>query len=395
MTPLGSLRPVFHKYQVRSFILGVIGLGAMAAGLVYTPSTGNFYSSYLFGYAFWVGLSLGCLALLMLHHLVSGAWGFVIQRIVEAGARTLPLMAVLFIPVVFGMKELYPWTHPATVGQSHELQAKSGYLSANFFVIRTVVYFGFWITASFVLSTWSRRQDKTGTGTLTARMKTFSGPGMVAFVLTGSFAAFDWMMSLEPGWYSTIYGAMVIVGNVLAALCFAVVLIRFFSLRKPLVGILTTRHYHHLGNMIMAFTILWAYLAFSQFLIIWAGNLPEENSWYLGRLGGGWGTIALLLIVGHFAVPLVLLLLRRNKRSIRRLAVVASMILVMRVIDVFWLVKPAFPADGFSVSALDVLAPLGIGGFWVGYFILQLKTESLVPLHDPRFPLLSEQAQAS
>lgn len=374
-------------------MLGSIGVLGMLIGALNSPD--RFYASYLFGYAFWVGLSLGCLALLMLHHLVSGAWGFVIQRVVEAGVRTLPFMALLFIPIYFGMERLYPWTDPGLIAESHAIHHKSVYLNVPFFIGRTVLYFAFWIAAALLLSKWSRAQDKTAEGGLTKTMRMFSGPGMALLILTVTFASIDWMMSLDPEWFSSIYGVMVLVGDVLGSLSLSIILIRLLALRKPLVEILTPRHYHHLGNLLLAFTVLWAYLAFSQFLITWSGNLPEDNSWYLRRIGHGWSTVAILLLIGHFFIPFILLLLRRTKRVIRSLSIVAGGILIMRLVDVFWLIKPAFSPDGISISALDVLAPIGIGGLWVALFVSQLKGHSLVPLHDPRFTSIVEHAGLS
>jgi hypothetical protein len=391
MTPLESLHPLLHRVQRRALLIGIIGVLAMVSGAVYSPD--RFYPSYLFGYVFWIGLSLGCLALLMLHHLVSGAWGFVIQRIIEAGVRTLPFMALLFIPLYFGLDRIYPWTDATLVAESHAIHQKSVYLNVPFFVGRTVLYFAFWIAAALLLSKWSHTQDRTAETGLTKTMKMFSGPGMAVLILTVTFASIDWMMSLEPEWFSSIYGAMIIVGDVLGSLSFSIILIRLLALRKPLVEILTPRHYHHLGNLLLAFTVLWAYMAFSQFLITWSGNLPEDSSWYLRRIGRGWNTVAMLLIVGHFFIPFTLLLLRRTKKVIRSLSIVAGGILIMRLVDVFWLIRPAFSPEGVSFSSLDVVTPIGIGGLWVAVFVSQLKGHSLVPLHDPRFASVVEQAK--
>jgi hypothetical protein len=216
-------------------------------------------------------------------------------------------------------------------------------------------------------------------------MKIFSGPAMVIFIVTVTLAAVDWMMSLEPEWYSTIYGMLTIIGAVLTTLAFAIIGVRFLGDRKPFSEILTTRHIHHLGNLLMAFTILWAYMAFSQFLIIWSGNLPEDNMWYLKRLGTGWTLIAVVLLVGHFFVPFVLLLSRRRKRLIRNLSYVAIGILAMRFVDIFWLIVPAFSGNQIRFHWLDVVAPLAIGGIWMTFFIRDLKSQPLLPLHDPRF----------
>ncbi|MDH4070892.1 MAG: hypothetical protein OEV30_10765 [Ignavibacteria bacterium] len=367
----------------RGMIAGISALAIlMAGGVVYRQ---QFFESYLFGFIFWVGLSLGCLGILLLHHLVSGAWGHIIQRMTEAGGRILPYVFLMFAPVVIGMEFLYPWTDQETMASSHILHHKEWFLTTRFFLVRSVIYFGAWIFFAYWLSSRSRRQDKTGEAGLTRRMKLFSGPAIVAFVISVTLASVDWMMSLEPEWYSTMYGMHIIVGMILTALAFCIVLLRMFSLQEPYASVLTTRHYHHIGNMLFAFTILWAYMAFSQFLIIWSGNLPEDNFWYIRRLGTGWNIIAVFLLVGHFFVPFVLLLFRNRKRYIDSLARVAILILIMRFVDYFWLLKPAFSPEGWTVHWMDILAPIAIGGIWLALFFREFRSQPMIPLKDPRF----------
>lgn len=378
-----TIRPLFDRIQSKALIPGAAGLAILLAGAVFTGE--QFYQSYLYGFIFWILVSLGCLGILLLHHLVSGGWGHIVQRVVEAGTKTLPYMAALFIPIVLGMDRLYPWTRADVMEASHILHHKAGYLNVPFFVTRTVLYFILWSAVAFVLVKWSTTQDKTADASLSRRMKILSGPMMVLFVLTVTFASVDWLMSLEPEWYSTIYGAMVLVGGVLSTLAFCIIMVRVMSAYSPLAQVLTTRHVHHLGNLLMAFTILWAYMAFSQYLIIWSGNLPEDNFWYLRRFGSGWQIIALILIIGHFFVPFFLLLSRRTKRMITNLARIASGILVMRFVDLYWLIMPAFNQHELQFHWLTLVAPIGIGGIWVAVFIGHLKTHPLLPEHDPRF----------
>ncbi len=329
--------------------------------------------------------ALGCLGVLLLHHLVSGAWGHVIQRMAESGARTLPFMALLFIPVLLGLHDLFPWSRPEVVQASHVLEKKTGYLNVSFFTLRAVVFFVFWSSVALLLSTWSRKQDQTADQSITRKIRMVAGPAMVLFVLTCTFAGVDWMMSLEPDWYSTIYGMHFIVGSVLSTLALCIIGIRLLSEYTPFSGVLTTRHYHHLGNLLFAFTILWAYMSFSQYLITWSGNLPDDNFWYTRRMDAGWQGVALFLLIGQFFVPFFLLLSRKAKRVIRSLSWIAGGVLVMRLVDLFWLVMPAFNDHSFQVHWLDAIAPVGIGGIWIGIFIWQLKGQSLLPLHDPRF----------
>jgi hypothetical protein len=383
MTAADLLRSRLLTGRRRALMFGAGGMFLLGVGAF--TALDQVYESYLIAYILWTGLALGCLGILLLHHLVSGAWGHIIQRIVEAGARTLPFMAILFLPVIAGMGSLYPWTDHGFAEASHVVHKKLAYLNTPFFLARAGLFFLFWSLVAYWLSGTSQRQDQSGDVALTRRMKIVSGPSLIAFVLTVTLASVDWMMSLEPEWYSTIYGMLTVVGMVLTALSFSIVVLRRLSNEPPFAGMLTTRHYHHLGNMLFAFTVLWAYMSFSQFLIIWSGNLPEDNFWYIKRLGTEWNAIALFLTVGHFFVPFILLLSRRRKRYIDSLARVAALVFVMRLVDYFWVMAPAFGREGFPVTWTDFVAPVGIGGIWLGIFLWQLGTRPLVPTRDPRF----------
>lgn len=378
-----TLLPQFNKVQQRALVVGVAGIVLLAVGAMISQA--DFFQSYLYGYVFWMGLTLGCLGILILHHLVSGSWGHIVQRYLESAVRTLPYMALLFIPILVGMSQLYPWTNHELAAASHAVEKKLGYLNVPFFLFRQLVYFGFWIFVAIWLARKSREQDDSADPHLTRKMKVFSGPSMVFFVLTVTLASVDWMMSLEPEWFSTMYGVGRIVGAGLTALAFCILLVRLLAQHEPLAGILTTRHVHHLGNLMMAFTILWAYVAFSEFLIIWSGNLPEDNMWHLRRLNAEWSVLAAVLIVGHFAVPFALLLSRQLKRHIEPLARIAVWVLVMRLVDMYWLVYPAFNEHRFHFHWLTIVAPVALGGIWVWLFVNHLKTQPLLPLHDPRF----------
>jgi hypothetical protein len=373
----------FKKLESVSLKVGTAGLAVLAGS--YFVWGDHFFRSYLYGYLLWLGLTLGCLGILLLHHLVSGAWGHIIQRMAESGTRNLALMGALFVPIILGMDELYPWTDAGVVAASHVLAHKTGYLDPAFFVARAAAFFAFWIGAAALLRKWSARQDAKADPSLTRRMKLFSGPAMIVFVLLATLASVDWMMSLEPEWYSTIYGMSFIVGAVLTALSFCIVVLAQVSGFKPYAGVLTTRHAHHLGNLLFAFTVLWAYMAFSQYLIIWSGNLPEDNTWYLRRTETGWVVVAAALLVGHFFVPFFILLSRRTKRVLGRLKLVAAFIFVMRLVDIYWLTAPAFDADPVRPHLLDILAPVAIGGIWVALFAKWLRTVPILPLNDPRF----------
>jgi hypothetical protein len=377
--------------QKRSLALGVIGLALCAGGALICAQP--FFRAYLVAYVFWIGIPLGCLALLMLHHLVGGRWGFMIQRLLEAGVQTLPLMALLFIPLLFGLSDLYPWARADIVAGDPLLQQKAAYLNVPFFITRAVTYFAIWIVLGQLLTTWSLEQDRTANHTLTQKLQRLSGPGLALYGLTVTFSAIDWMMSLEPKWYSTIFGMIFMVSYGLAALAFAIVAAHLVSDEAPLNQVISSDRFHDLGNLLLALVMFWAYLNFSQFLLIWSENLTEEIPWYLHRIGGGWEWVATALIVFQFALPFVLLLSRNNKRSLLILSQVAAAILFMHWLDVFWLIAPSFYPARFQIHWIDIVAPIGIGGLWLAVFLGYLKARALLPLHDPRFEELAEQAQ--
>jgi len=375
----------FEKYERRSLLVGAVALAVCLAGGV-AISREQFLHAYLAAYLFWAGVALGSLALLMLHHLVGGRWGHAIQRVLEAAASTLPCLALFFLPILLNLPGLYIWAQPGAAERIHLLHHKALYLNVPFFWVRTLFYFAVWITLSGLLRRWSLEQDRTGEAGITRRLQVLSGPGLVLYGLTVTFAAFDWVMSIEPQWFSTIYGVIFIVGQGLAALAFAIVVTRLLADRKLLADTLTPNHFHDLGNLLLAFVMLWAYVAFSQYLIIWSGNIPEEIIWYVNRMAGGWRLLAFALIGLHFILPFLLLLSRTTKRRARGLFAVALGILVMRMVDLFWVVSPAFHPTEWGLHWLDLVAPAALGGIWLAAFLRQLKRHPLLPLRDPRFP---------
>ncbi len=368
-------------WQRWSLIIGIAAsLGAFAA---FQINRAEFLRSYLFAYLFWAGMALGCLGILLLHHTVGGKWGMVIRRFCEAGARTIPIMAVLLIPVLVSLGTLYVWAGPEGARDA-DIQSKAAYLNVPFFIARAVFYFAIWTLYAFLLSKWSAEQDRTADAGLAGRMRALSAPGLVVFVVTTTFAFFDWIMSIEPHWFSTVYGAMFLMGLVLEAFALIIALLIILSKHAPLRDYVTPQHLHDLGNMMFAFTVLWAYLAFSQFIIIWAGNLPEEIPWYLRRLAKGWNAIAVFLIVFHFCLPFVLLLQRDMKRRAGLLLKLCAFMLVVRIVDVFWVVEPGFYQQQLQVHWTDFLLPVAIGGLWLAALFRQLRARPLVPLNDPR-----------
>ncbi len=382
MTDFETLKPRLDRWQNAALIVGGLGLALCAFG--YVNDQPQFFRSYLFGYLFWIGLAVGSLALVALHHLVGGGWGFVIQRLLESSTRTLPVLALLFLPFMLGMQHLYLWARPEAVAVDPLLQHKSRYLNVAFFWIRAAAYFGLWGLFMFFLTRWSRKQDETGEPSLTARIQKLSGPTILLYVLTITFASIDWVMSLEPHWYSTIFGFVFVIGQGVLTLAFAIFAVGFLARYQPLAEVIRKQHYHDLGNLMLAFVALWAYISLSQFLIIWAGNLPEEIPWYLHRMHGGWQWVGLFVVLFHFAVPFVLLLSRRTKRSIATLSKVAFLMILMRLVDLFWVVAPNFNPEHVSVHWLDLMTPVAIGGVWLAAFLHQLKGQPLLPLKDPR-----------
>ena len=377
--------------QKRSLAVGLIAAVLCAGGALIFPPV--FFRAYLSAYIFWIGIPVGALALLMLHHLVGGRWGFMIQRVLEAAIQTLPLMALFFIPLLFGLADLYPWAQTEVVAADPLLQQKAAYLNIPFFIARAVAYFAVWIVLGRLLVTWSLQQDRSADDTLTLRLQRLSGPGLVLYGLTVSFAVIDWIMSLEPKWYSTIFGMIFMVSFGLAAMALAILATRFLETEKPLAQVVSPDRWHDLGNLLLALVMFWAYLNFSQFLLIWSENLAEEIPWYLHRIGGGWEWVAVALILFQFALPFILLLSRNTKRDSRTLAAVAAAILFMHWLDILWMVVPSFYPARFHFHWLDIAAPVAIGGLWLAAFIGYLKARSLLPLHDPRFTELLEQAQ--
>ncbi len=385
-----SLAASIDRLRKPALAVGVVALAACAAGAFSEP--GAFFRGYLVGYVFFTGLTLGCLAVVALHHLTGGAWGIPIRRPLESGTRTLPLVAILFLPIALGMKRLYPWSRPEVVAHDRLLQAKQAYLNVPFFLGRTVFYFAVWIGIAYFLNRWSLEQDRGGSRELSRRLQFLSAAGLVAYGLTVTFASVDWVMSLEPHWFSTMYGVLYIAGQALNALAFVTAALILMSKQKPFVDFVRSSHYHDLGKLLFAFVMFWSYVAFSQYLIIWAGNLPEEIPWYLRRTNGGWGWIGVALIAFHFALPFLLLLPEGANRNPRALVSVATLVVLMRFVDVYWLVRPVFtqataaPASArFEIHWLDLAAPIGIGGVWLAVFLWQLTQRPLLPVNDPEF----------
>lgn len=374
-----------------------LGVGALFIAILmvgYLSDRAQFFHSYVFAFSFWVGITVGSLALLMLQHLSGGGWGLVIRRVLEAATQTLPLMLVLFVPIVLGAHWIYRWTHEEEIAKHPVLALKSKYLNLPFFTVRAAIYFAIWILLAYLLTRWSTLQDQTAESKYTKRMRTLSGPGMVLMVFTITFGTIDWFMSLDPEWYSTIYGLIFVASWALSALAFSIATLGTLSKQEPVSNFVAQSHFHDLGKLLLALVMLWSYFSFSQFLIVWSGNLPEEIHWYIPRMHGGWGVIALLVIVLHFAFPFLFLLSRSFKRNAGKLVLIAILILMMRLYDLFWTIVPSFTGEHFHVSWMDIVAPIGIGGLWLAAFAWALSRRPLIPINDPEFESVMEQKHA-
>lgn len=381
--------PVVKTIGQRSLVIGVIfAIGAIA--LAFTRPD-EFYRGYLLGYMDWLGVALGSMAIVMIRHLTGGGWGTVIRRVLGASMRTLPVLAILFIPIIIGVLQHrnYPWLMPLDAIQDPHIREhlerhafiKGAYLNSTGFIIRAIIYIAIWNLLSFLLSMWSKQTDKPGAPDNTQKFKAVAGPGLILYAFTISFAAIDWVMSLDPSWISTIFGLIILIGELLSAMCFAIVVERILVKYKPMSEMLRPDFVHDHGKWTLTFIMVWAYFSFSQWLIVWAGNLPNEISFYLKRLNGGWGYIALFLALFHFCVPFVILLSRSFKRDISRLVWLAVWLMFMRFVDLFWIIEPNF-SKTFTVTIADIVVPVAIGGIWLFFFCRNLASLPLLPAYD-------------
>lgn len=389
MTNLENYQAPDEINRWRTLALGIGGIGLIIWAVGCYFDSQNALRSWLLGFIFWGGIGVGGLGVLILQYLTGGAWGVVIRRTVEAASRTLLILPILFIPLAVGVTHLYEWTH---LENDPIIQGRGWYLTVGGWIARAVVYFILWGVMAYLLNKWSANQDKAADmeesakwlGTATA----FSGPTMVAFALVVTFAAVDWVMTLEPHWFSTIWGMLFIAGWGLSCFCFVVAILALLSDKAPMNRILGKRHFHDLGKLMLALVMVWAYFNFSQYLIIWSGNIPEETGWYLTRTKGVWGIIGLLLILFHFAFPFLILLQQDFKRKAKLLAGMGVFILIMRLVDMFYLIAPSpliehAGHEASHFSWLYLVGPIAVGGLWLAFFFYQLKQRPMVPINDP------------
>jgi hypothetical protein len=380
--------PRFHggqRLMTISAVAGVLGLLVSIVGFFVSPESA--LRAYLVGYAYWVFIALGALALVMANHTAGARWNVTIRRISESMGATAPLFLVLFIPLLLGGKHVWYWLAPGSVGEHvrEELQAKAGYLNLPFFILRLVIYFVVWTLLSWSLRGWSLAQDADGEARWTVKMRKLSPPGIVLLALTLTFAAFDWLMALNPLWYSTIFGLYVFSGGFVASLALTAIVITGVRSNPadPLGRLISVDHQHNVGKLLLAFVAFWAYMGFSQYMLIWAGNLPEELPWITVRSRGVWGGLGVLLVVGHFVAPFLLLLSRDLKRRTGPLAALSAWMLFMHYVDTYWMIMPAWHPHELAFSLWHITSFVGVGGLAVAFGIWALRGRYAVPVKDP------------
>jgi hypothetical protein len=384
--------PAIGAWKRRALVIGVLGAIAMAVGWAINPPI--FYRGYLIAYMLCIGLTLGSMAWIMVYHLTGGHWGTVTRRIFEAAMRTMPMMIVLFAPILIGIHSLYPWSRPEVLATNEHLaRLAKQYLSLRFFIFRAVIYFVGWAFLAWKLDKISRRQDQPPEVSFDVLLRKISGPGLVFYALTISFAAVDWVMSLDPYWSSTIYGLLFLVGEAIISLSLAIMVLNALVKISPMGQVARPSEFLDLGKLMLACVMLWGWFALSQWLIIWAGNLPDEITWYFNRTRGGWNLWGFALILTQFCIPFVLLLSRSLKATASSIAFVALWLFLVRWVDMVWFVVPNFPdtVQHFRFSWQYVAAPIGMMGLWLAYFFRNLSSRPLLAAYDAHVTRLLEE----
>jgi len=369
------------RLQTGALVAAVVGVAVSVLGVFVARE--QFFQSYLVAYVFWLSISLGSLGLLCLQHMTQGAWGLLPRRINEASAGGVALLAVLFVPIWLGMGDLFHWVHPEAGDKL--LQSKTWYLNLDFYGKRIVAYFLVWIVLWWLMRMLSGKQDRQPSAQLIARMRRVAAPGIIALAVIATFSSVDFLMSLDPHWYSSLYGIYFIGTQLVASMCFLIVMGRWLSQRSPMDQVLTPKVFHAQGKLLLAFVMLWAYFGVSQLIIIWSGNLPEEILWYQHRQAGGWQYVALALVFLHFLLPFLLLLSQPRKMDAKRLSRVALLLLVVHWLDYFWQAAPNWNHH-LSFHWLDFATMLGLGGLWFGCFVFLLRRRPVLPFKDPYVP---------
>ncbi len=365
----------------RALVIG--GVAAAATVLGFFVDSGHFYASYLVAWLLWFSVAAGCLGLLMLHHLSGGAWGIVVRRQLEAGARTVPIMGLFSIPLFFGLGHLFTWTNTAKVMADPTLRHKEIYLNPGFFVFRTVFAILLFTFFAYFLSRKSASQDAEGERGQRMTMMRWSSIGLLLFVIVSSFLAFDWLMSLDAYWFSSMFGGIFVAGEGLSGMAVTILFATYLVQRQPMDRILSKRNFHDYGKLLFAMVMFITYLAISEFIIVYQGNLPDEVEWFNHRFHGGWGYVAWGVLLFHFFFPFFILLSRDIKKKPKLLASIAAFVLLMRWLHLYWLSRPSLTTRAYGLSWLDLAAPIALGGIWAYFFIRELNRRPLLPVNDP------------
>jgi hypothetical protein len=359
-------------------------LGIVACAILGGANSKQFFFSWLVSFLFFLSLALGGLFFVLIQYASQGGWGVVLRRIGETVFATVPVMAALFVPLLFGLHDLYSWSVPGAAEHDALLRWKSPYLNVPFFLIRAALYFGIWSFIALLYYRGSRGQDVTGDPAVSARLRRFAGPGIIVLALTQTFASVDWIMSLTPHWYSTMFGVYFFAGSFVGFIALLSVVAVAMRQAGLLDTVISAEHLQDVGKLLFAFTVFWTYIAFSQFFLIWYGNLPEETIWYRARMEGSWLTVSIFLMAGHFVAPFFYLMGRAVKRRGSTLAVGGAWLLAMHFVDLYWQVMPTLHPEGLRFSALDVAAFVAVGSCFVTAAGLLMRRQALVPMRDPR-----------
>ena len=378
-----NMRPALANVQRIALIAGVVFLALAVIGAF--TSTAQFFQSYLFAFLFWFNLAMGSMGLLLIQYMSGGRWGYLLTRSLEAGASLLPFCGVLLLPLLFfGLPYLYPWARPADVASHPLIAHKTPYLNAPFFIIRAVFYFALWSGIAYLLTRWSRELDSTNNPAIVRRLRVLAPIATVLGALSMTFAAVDWGMSLEPEWFSSIYGVLYMISQLLSTMALNIIMLWLLRRFHPISDVATHDRFHDLGKLMLAFTALWMYVTYSQYIIIWSGNLAEEAPYYVSRGYSSWGFIPPLLVTGQFVLPLLLLFSRPIKRNAPYLGALAILVFLMQALQMFWLIIPAFYPDGFVISWINIAMFLAFGGLWLGGYLYFYNRYPPMPLNDPR-----------
>ena len=385
LRPEQATIPPGHSWNRIPLIAAVCALvGVVACAILGTANPKQFFFSWLVSFLFFLSLALGALFFVLIQYAAQGGWGIVLRRIGETTFAMVPVMAALFLPVLLGLHDLYSWTVPGAAEHDALLQWKAPYLNVPFFLIRAALYFGIWSFIAILYYRGSRGQDATGDPGVSARLRRLAGPAIIVLALTQTFASFDWIMSLTPHWYSTMFGVYFFAGSFVGFIALLSVVAVAMRGAGLLDTVISAEHLHDIGKFLFAFSAFWAYIAFSQFFLMWYANLPEETVWYKARIEGSWLQVSLFLMAGHFAVPFFYLMGRTVKRKGATLAIGGAWVLAMHFVDLYWQVMPTLHPEGLRPSVLDVAALVAVGGCFVAAASWLMRRQALVPLRDPR-----------